>query len=283
MNSPGPSGRHFDAEGGVDLVLSSGFLAFAAHSGFLKAVETSGLRVRGVCGTSAGALSGSLFAAGYPAEQIARELSAVPPIQLLNFNCAVYEGVFNYERVIERLSQLLPPRFEDLEMDFGVGVIDSNGEHIILDSGPLPEAVAASAAIPFLFKAVQIQGQSFADGGASDRVGVRPWRKRLQRKYGLSTAVASRHPALVHVIARSSPFSGDDSVRNDLSTGTFVVKSPKSGVSLWDLGAYKAQLDASYQRALPVTDMVAAELKRSGSPTGRGRPVPVAGSSDGWS
>ena len=43
---------------GYDLVLSSGFLAFALHAGFLQAVEDVGLPVRGVMGTSAGALIG---------------------------------------------------------------------------------------------------------------------------------------------------------------------------------------------------------------------------------
>ena len=53
-----------------DLVLSSGFLAFASHSGFLKAVSDADVNVRGVMGTSAGALSGSLYSAGYSPRQV---------------------------------------------------------------------------------------------------------------------------------------------------------------------------------------------------------------------
>ncbi len=53
-----------------DVVLSSGFLAFASHSGFLKAVDSAGLAVGGVMGTSAGALTGSLYCAGYSPEQV---------------------------------------------------------------------------------------------------------------------------------------------------------------------------------------------------------------------
>lgn len=53
-----------------DLVLSSGFLAFAGHSGFLQAVEDSGVKVAGVMGTSAGALAGSLYCAGYTPRQV---------------------------------------------------------------------------------------------------------------------------------------------------------------------------------------------------------------------
>ena len=52
-------------EHGYDIVLSSGFLAFAAHAGFLAAVEDVGIKVRGVMGTSSGAITGALYAAGY--------------------------------------------------------------------------------------------------------------------------------------------------------------------------------------------------------------------------
>lgn len=58
------------ADSAYDLVLSSGFLAFASHSGFLKAVEAAGLHVSGVMGTSAGALSGSLYCAGYSPDAV---------------------------------------------------------------------------------------------------------------------------------------------------------------------------------------------------------------------
>lgn len=39
-----------------------------------------------------------------------------------------------------------------------MGVVTADGRHLLLDSGPLPEAVAASAAIPFVFQAVDVPG-----------------------------------------------------------------------------------------------------------------------------
>jgi hypothetical protein len=53
-----------------DLILSSGFLAFAEHGGFLEAVEKSGVKIGGVMGTSAGALTGSLYCAGYTPKEV---------------------------------------------------------------------------------------------------------------------------------------------------------------------------------------------------------------------
>jgi predicted acylesterase/phospholipase RssA len=49
-----------------------------------------------------------------------------------------------------------------LLQDFAVGVVDSKGHYRLIDSGPLPEAVAASAAIPFIFAPVDVPGQLLA-------------------------------------------------------------------------------------------------------------------------
>ena len=43
--------------------------------------------------------------------------------------------------------------------EFAVGVVSKNGEYRLIDSGALPEAVAASAAIPFVFEPVNVPGQ----------------------------------------------------------------------------------------------------------------------------
>lgn len=53
---------------------------------------------------------------------------------------------------------MLPPTFDGLERDFAVGVVTADGQHVLIDQGPLPEAVAASAAIPFIFANVDVPG-----------------------------------------------------------------------------------------------------------------------------
>lgn len=91
--------------------------------------------------------------------QVAQHLRACPPIQLLRPCWEPWRGgLLSMDAVIERLAQLLPPTFEELERDFAVGVVTADGEHVLIDSGPLPEAVVASAAIPFVFSAVDVPG-----------------------------------------------------------------------------------------------------------------------------
>ena len=93
--------------------------------------------------------------------QVAQVLSEVAPIQLLRFSSfPPWRGGFlSLNGVIERLRQVLPPTFEDLDCEFAVGVVTADGRHVLIDSGPLPEAVAASAAIPFVFEHVHVPGR----------------------------------------------------------------------------------------------------------------------------
>ena len=243
--------------GAFDVVLSSGFLAFANHAGFLQAVEDAGLDVRGVMGTSAGALSGSLYAAGYAPHEVAAELSRVAPIQLLGPGVS-WKGALSMSRVVERLRVVLPATFEELPVEFACGVVDASGRHRLIDSGPLPEAVAASAAIPVLFEPVYIPGQNggpFADGGKADRVGLRQWRARRRLKKN-----AIPPAALVHLIERSSPFSGADDVSRMGESNVTLVTCAKSGQYLWSLGEFDEQMERSRANAAPALEVHKARV-----------------------
>jgi len=268
-----------------DLILSSGFLAyvprpraaalhhahpfpppphpphsFAAHSGFLAAVDEAGLAsaVRGVMGTSAGALAGALYSAGYAPEEMADVLSEKAPLSYLSLNSqALWTGMFRLDGAVERLRELLPATFEELPMRFAVGVIDARGRHVTLSSGALPEAVAASMAVPCLFRAVDIPGARahagpYADGGKVDRVGLRPWRRLVAADVGASAQAVT--PALCHVIERSSPFSGDDDVEAAAREAgpphsVLLVRSPRSRQSLLQLTDFQPQFQAARARA----------------------------------
>lgn len=265
-------------QGAVDLVLSSGFLAFANHSGFLKAVEEAGLEVAGVMGTSAGALAGSLFCAGYTSEQVAAILAADKPISMLRPSLQPWKGgVLSLDGVVERLKEYLPARFEDLQREFAVGVVTNEGKHVIIDKGPLAEAVAASAAIPIIFQGMELpQGPQavpdhkkkslrFKDGGCADRIGLKAWRDRRRQQIlrGDRPGMKLPPPCIVHVINRSSPFSGFDDVRATGEKNVTVVMSPKAGVNFFSLGEYDDHFQNAFRRARPLVEKVKRDSNRS--------------------
>ncbi|MEQ1506002.1 MAG: patatin-like phospholipase family protein [Myxococcota bacterium] len=213
----------------VDLVLSSGFLAFGAHAGFLAGVTDAGLAVGGVCGTSSGALAGALWASGMSPEAVLAELTRRAPLAWASLHRAPWRGLFRLDGVLAELRDRLPPTFAALERPFGVGVVDADGRHRLIVDGPLPEAVLASCAVPWLFAPIEVDGAAWSDGGALDRTALGPWRR-----------LRPEPPVVVHLVDRSHGAAVD----HDL-TGLRVVRSPRSGARLWSLGDPRGAYDAA--------------------------------------
>lgn len=211
----------------MDLVLSSGFLAFARQCGFLGAVEDADIEVSGVVGTSSGALAGSLWLAGLDASALARELSSRRPLALCAPHLAVWRGLFRMDAVMAHLSELLPASFEDLPKPFGVGVMTSSGEHRLVTSGPLVPAVAASMAIPRLFVPVPLDGEDCSDGAFVSRTAYEAWQAH---RGGVE--------ALVHLVDATSGVSQEP----DFGSAR-VVRTRRSGAKLWSLGDFEGQLE----------------------------------------
>lgn len=216
-----------------DLVLSSGFLAFARQAGFLKAIEECEVPVGGVVGTSSGALAGSLWLAGMDADALAVELSRDRPLARCTPHWRPWRGLFTMRGVIDRLSQLMPATFEDLGRPFGVGVMTPGGGHKLITTGPLPQAVAASMAIPRLFEPVVLDGVACADGAFVDRTAHVAWEAH---RGGVDTIVH-----LVESSGKTNPVGplGDRP----------VVRTPRSGAQLWSLGDFRGQLEEARQAA----------------------------------
>ncbi|MCA9571939.1 MAG: patatin-like phospholipase family protein [Myxococcales bacterium] len=210
--------------GPVDVVLSGGFLAFAEQAGFLKALEDLEIPVAAVCGTSSGALAGSLWAAGMPAHEVFRRLTEKSPLRQVRPSARPWRGLLSMRPVVRELTADLPRAFDDLAVPFGAGVIDALSVPHLLTSGPLPEAVAASCAIPGLFGPVWIGGQPWADGGVVDRTALPAWRR-----------LRPERPVLMHWVESSV------GMEPDAAEHLTVVRSPAAGAAFWDLGDVHAR------------------------------------------
>ena len=220
----------------TDIILSSGFLAFARHVGVLRAVERSSLPVDGVCGTSSGALVGSLWAAGLDSFEIEQRVSAQTPLSMMRFHCKPWRGLFQMRSVIAQLREGLPPTFEELDRPFGVGVMNAEGKAQILSSGSLPEAVAASCSIPIVFAPVRVDGVWYRDGGVVDRTGLHNWRE-----------IRGERATLLHLVDRTG---GAPTLIGDIPQDVRVVRTRRSGAQFWSLGDFAGQVSEAEQSAL---------------------------------
>jgi len=195
----------------VGLVLSGGGAKGLAHIGALKVIEESGIHIDYIAGTSMGAVIGSLYASGYSAAQldsIFRETNFRTLIQddlprrakdhyekqgsqryivtlpFDNFKLTFPSGLSKGQNIYNLLSQLTFPvkeiqEFKDLPISFlCIGTDIETGEKLIFESGSLAQTVAASAAIPSLFKPVMIDDRLISDGGITDNFSVEELQKR---------------------------------------------------------------------------------------------------------
>jgi NTE family protein len=204
--------RDWLAEGPYTLALSSGFFGFFAHAGLLGALEEEGLLPAGLCGSSAGALVGGLFAAGLPATTIRDQLLSLRRNDFWDPRLGL--GLLRGARFRSRLDELLPVRtFEACSRPLAVSAWDPLARQtVVLTRGPLAPAIQASGSVPFLFQPVRLEGRWLLDGGVADRHG-------LAGVAAISAAIApTAGPApgpapriLYHHITSRSPWRRQDS------------------------------------------------------------------------
>lgn len=167
-------------------VLSGGAAMGALQVGMLRALIERRIQPDLILGCSVGAINGAVFA-GEPSlatvgrmqdvwmELVDRDLlptGLLPsPVQLVRKG----ESISSNGRIRDLLDEILPAeRFEDLAVPFecvATNIDDATGHWF--DSGELAVAVLASASIPAVFPAVEIDGVRYFDGAVVDDVPIR--------------------------------------------------------------------------------------------------------------
>lgn len=183
---------------GVGLTLSGGGARGLAHIGILQAIDSAGLKIDYVTGTSMGSIVGGLYAIGYTGDSIeamARKLdwnvlfSNRPVLDDISYeekaeyNRYMIEVPFEYGKPklasgvisgeqlwLELAKMCWPVRdvkdFSKFSIPFKCIATDvATGEIVTLDSGELVSCMRASMAIPSVFTAVKIGDRKLVDGG----------------------------------------------------------------------------------------------------------------------
>jgi NTE family protein len=153
-----------------------------AHMHVIEALDEMGIKPVSIAGSSIGAIMGAGMAAGMRgaeihhyarsilgrrAEVAARMWRARPG----TFGEIVAGGLrvsqFNIERILKAfLPEAIPATFGELKIPLKVTATDFFGHRLaVFDSGDLHSALAASAAIPAVFRPVRRDGMLLIDGG----------------------------------------------------------------------------------------------------------------------
>jgi len=190
----------------IGVTLSGGGAKGLAHIGILKAIDSAGLKVDYITGTSMGSIIGSLYAIGYPADSIEKITRAINwdllfsnqsslrslfmdekdefdkytvELPWVNNRFLLPLGVLEGQELWLKLSELYYPVYN--QKDFSrfsipfkcIGTDVGNGDAVVMSRGEITSAIRSSMAIPSFFTAVDYEGKRLIDGGVARNFPVR--------------------------------------------------------------------------------------------------------------
>ncbi|VCU52774.1 Uncharacterized NTE family protein Rv1063c [Thermus thermophilus] len=171
---------------GVALALGGGGVRGYAHLGVLAVLEEAGVPIRGLAGSSAGALAAAAWAFGHKDPWRVHEAIFDPKVAELSragslralarlFIAFRRPAVVATDRIEEGLKALFgEARLEESPIPLALQAADLlTGEAVVLREGPVWKAVLASMAIPGLFPPVALMGRLLVDGDVAEKVPVR--------------------------------------------------------------------------------------------------------------
>lgn len=158
------------------LVLGSGGARGWAHLGVIRALRARGVHIDAIVGTSMGALVGGAMASGYEEAlyEAARRLDWRQLIYYFLEWSMPRAGLIDGTRVKQFVSRYVQfAEVQDLSCVFRAVATDvRTGQEVVLDRGPLIDAIRASISIPGMFTPVPREGRLLVDGGLVNPVPV---------------------------------------------------------------------------------------------------------------
>lgn len=182
----------------IGLVLSGGGAKGISHIGILQAIDSAGLKIDYLTGTSMGSVVGSLYSIGYSGKQIEKEVDKLDWSVLLSnkpsytdisidekdeygkysaevgmkgLKPKIATGLIESEELWLKLNELMLPvynikDFSKFNIPFKCISTDlSTGKAIVHSKGEIVSAVRASMAIPSVFTALDVDTTKLVDGG----------------------------------------------------------------------------------------------------------------------
>lgn len=163
----------------IGIALSSGGnRGVYAHTGFVLALEQLGISTSAITGCSAGAIVGGIMASGQNMQIWSDNLMKLEASRfwqpswfrliwsLLIHRWRGYCGISSTDAAVEFcVEQLKKQNYKQCVIPFYALAININtGEKKIFHEGKLAPTMVASAAIPILYKPVEINGELYCDG-----------------------------------------------------------------------------------------------------------------------
>lgn len=244
----------------IGLALGGGSARGFAHIGVLQALDEAKLPVSVVAGTSAGALVGAFYAAGFSPwkmQEVALKVRDIDVADLSSGNKRGMTSGFALRRLINGFLEDMP--IEKMPRRFAAVATDlASGEKVVLHQGEVGAAVVASCAIPGVFIPAVVGGRELVDGGLTSPVPV-----AVARQLGADVVIAvdvggkpSEKPrsGLYEIILQSFEIMGRSLAQLEGRTANLLIQPRTDAFDSSDFSARKEMIEAGYvagQAALP--------------------------------
>lgn len=167
------------------LVLEGGAMRGIYVAGVLDAMMEQQVTADGVIGVSAGAIHGCSFVSGQHGRSIRYYLKHMNDWRFMSFRSFLLTGnlvntQFCYHDLPDRLDVFDRETFEESPVKFYVtctNVETGQPEYILMENMDEIEYLQASASMPIVSRIVEVGGKKLLDGGVSDSVPVKAFRK----------------------------------------------------------------------------------------------------------
>lgn len=185
----------------IGVALGSGAARGLAHIPYLEAMDEMGIRPAIIAGTSIGALIGAGWAYGMTGAELREHAYGVLGSLQLIATTFWNRGMTSMTKLLAKglsiqvdgegvahafLPEGFPDDFSSLKVPFSVVATDFySWQEVIFDTGSLRRAIAASMAIPSLFRPVGVNGSYFLDGGVTNPLPL----AQLQNKCDLTVGI----------------------------------------------------------------------------------------------
>lgn len=284
----------------IGLSLSGGGAKGFSHVGVLKVIDSLGIKIDYIAGTSMGAIVGGLYAAGYTGKDIEKivmdtdfySLITDPKTRkelpffnknvdkylltfpLKNGKVSLPSSISTGQRNIYLLKELLKnvsniDDFSKLPIPFlCVATNLESGEMKIFEKGDLVSAILASSAFPSLLEPVKIGDSIYIDGAMSVNYPSKPLKdKGIDIVIGvdLNQPLTKRDNlnSVIDILNQVIDFGIQKETKNQYKYTDINIKPNLTGMTATSYDDKRMILDSGYAEALRYTDILKELPKRN--------------------
>ncbi len=252
----------------IGLALSGGGARGIAHLGVIKALQEMGLKPSVISGTSAGAIVGTFYAAGYQPEEILAFLKQTNIYSVLRLAMSRV-GILKMasaEKIYRKY--LKHETFEDLDIPMHIAATDIlSGKVIYFCEGPLMQPLMASSSIPVMFEPIKYQGMVLLDGGILNNLPVEPLLGRCEFIIGVNTnpVVPATDPGTFRkVMERSFLLTVSNTINSRRAQCDIFLEPPTlSEFGIFDVSKGERIFEIGYKFAMERANEILSLSKRN--------------------